>query len=122
MQIQSGQIEEYDGDLDFRSSLIVSLGNLKHVTGEFILDYAEKLKSLGKLEYVGGCLYLDNTQIETLGNVEFIGGNFTALNTLLKNLGKIKKIEGDIGLTNTPNLSWGTIPRHLWSKISGVSF
>ena len=116
LQIQSGQVEKYDGDLYLTGTQIQSLGNLKSVGGYLYLK-GTQIQNLGNLESVDGYLYLIDTQIQSLGNLESVGGNLDLKGTQIQSLGNLKSVGGYLNLENTPNLSWENIPRHLWGKV-----
>ena len=136
LQIQSGQIINYDGNLYFNNTPIQSLGGLKSVGGYLDLRYT-KVQFLGNLETVGRNLYLFNTNIQSIGNLKSVGGYLNLSNTNIQSLenlksvgdnlylhnSKIQSLEsletvgGFLDLYNTPNLSWDSIPKHLWDKV-----
>jgi hypothetical protein len=109
-----GSITKINGFLGISDSSLESLGNLREIIGDFwtsfhtvysplkSLEKIEKIGGdatfrysnitcLGKLKYVGGKLSLRDTQIESLGNIEYIGGDLY-LPKRLKNLVDLENI------------------------------
>lgn len=70
------KLEEVNGylDLSFCENL-TSLGKLKYVKGLFLnLNFCYSLESLGNLKEVKGWLGIKNTNLKDLGKLEKVGG------------------------------------------------
>ncbi|QNK78081.1 hypothetical protein H7F37_03075 [Winogradskyella sp. PAMC22761] len=106
-------VEIVNGLLRISDSSIRSLGILKIVNGNFVISsnsVYSNIKSLEKLEFVEGDLYLSNSNIEDLGALKKVEGKLNLRDTKIKNLGSLefvggdlflpKKIEKEIDLTN----------------------
>ena len=124
-----GLIEEIDGDLGFVNSSVQNLGDLKRVNGSFWIwgKYPSKLRSLSKLEFVGGDLNLKKSNIVDLGNLEHVGGNLNLRNMNYLDLSGIKSIGKNLllskslkGKTKIDHINIGGSVRYYKDDPSGV--
>jgi len=67
-----------------------------------------KIKSLGKLKYVGGNLDLYYSDLRNLGNLEFVGGHLNIQGTKIKSLGKLNHVEGKIYVDGDFQMGYGS--------------
>jgi len=105
------------GNIDLKGSLIESLGSIERTDGNIDLSEPNKLKSLGKLEFIGGYFNASggditdmgnvkqiikfanfgSSKIQSLGNLESVGGSLFLKNSVVNNLGNLifvgRKIE-----------------------------
>ena len=88
------------GDLDLSESPIKTLGKLESVGGSLYLGDCTSLIDLGKIETVGVSLYLRNcTSLIDLGKLQRVGGNLNLVNcTSLTSLGKLQSVGGYLNL------------------------
>ena len=97
---------ELDGDLDL-SELDVKdieriLNEVVIVTGNLDLFNITRIKSLGRLEKVGGKLDLFKTSIKSLKNLVSVGGSLDLTASSIEDLDKLKSVGGSLNLFNTP--------------------
>lgn len=75
------------------NSLVKDLGNVKKVYGNLSLETTRKIQnSLGKVEFVGGNLYLDHTPITSIDNLKEIGGVLSISESFVTSLGSLEKV------------------------------
>ncbi|MFE3849422.1 hypothetical protein ACFX5D_15800 [Flavobacterium sp. LB3P45] len=94
-------IKTIDGFLGICDSSIENLGELVEVKGDFWTSFntiASPLKSLNKLEKIGGDALMRYSNINDLGNLSYVGGKLSLRDTKIKNLGKLKYVGGDLFL------------------------
>jgi hypothetical protein len=92
------------GDLNLSEMTIKTLGKLQKVGGNLNLNDCTSLKELGNLESVGRNLYLEGcTSLTSLGYLEKVGGDLVLgdCSTLIS-LGKLETAAGPIYIENTP--------------------
>jgi hypothetical protein len=94
-----GNIREISESLYIWYNKIENLGLLEIVNGDLCIsqnkDFINGVNSLGQLKFVGGNLYLRNSNITELGNLEAVGGNVNFRGLELKSLGALKIIGGN---------------------------
>jgi Leucine-rich repeat (LRR) protein len=96
------------GGLDLQNVPIKSLGKLESVGGYLNLENCKNLTSLGKLKYVGGYLDLKDTEIKSLGELEYVGEYLTLTHTPIEDLGNLTSV-GSLNLSNTQIESLGKL-------------
>ena len=95
--------EIWNDDLGIYDLSITTLGNLKKVERGLWLYNNKTLKSLGKLEKVGDCLDLENSELNDLGELKHIDLHIWLKNSKLDNIGKLEYVGGS-WLSDTKNL------------------
>lgn len=98
---QLTDVEKINGFLGISDSIIESLGCLKEITGDFWISFyiiRSPLKSLGKLEKIGGDASFRYSNISHLGNLKYVGGKLSLRDTPVNNLGKLEYVGGDLYL------------------------
>ena len=96
------------GGLDLQNVPIKSLGKLESVGGYLNLENCKNLTSLGKLEFVGGYLDLKDTEIKSLGRLKEVGEYLTLTHTPIEDLGNLTSV-GSLNLSNTQIESLGKL-------------
>jgi hypothetical protein len=94
--------------LDLENTPIKSLGKLKWVGGDLYLS-SSQIEDLGDLEEVGWDLYLENTPIKSLGKLKWVGGDLDLSNSQIEDLGDLEEVGWDLHLENTPIKSLGKL-------------
>ena len=102
-EIKGGLWLESNKILDIYDLSITTLGNLKKVERGLWLYNNKTLKSLGKLEKVGDCLDLENSELNDLGELKHIDLHIWLKNSKLDNIGKLEYVGGS-WLSDTKNL------------------
>ena len=103
------EVETIDGFLGISDSDIESLGDLIEITGDFWTSFHtvfSPLKSLGRLEKIGGDASFRYSNISDLGNLKYVGGKLSLRDTPISNLGQLQFVGGDLYL---PKRLKGTI-------------
>ena len=90
------------GNLLLSRSKIQTLGNLVRVEGDLDLESCQNLESLENLEYVGGYLYLSESDIKSLGNLEYVGNHLNISRTNIESLGNLEYVGGHLDIYKTP--------------------
>jgi hypothetical protein len=89
------------GDLEIDAeSPLTSLGSLTNIGGNFSIQGCpdlDRLTSLGNLKKVGGSISIYDTYVKTLNKLEFVGGGL-CLNNMINSLGNLKKVGDSIHL------------------------
>ncbi len=95
------------GDLDLSGTPIKTLGKLEKVGGSLYLRNCTSLIDLGKLESVGKGLDLENcTSLTSLGKLETVGGYLNLGNcTSLTSLENLQTVGSDLNLGNCTSLT-----------------
>lgn len=112
------------GNIDLKGSLIESLGSIERTDGNIDLSEPNKLKSLGKLEFIGGYFNASggditdmgnvkqiikfanfgSSKIQSLGNLESVGGSLFLKNSVVNNLGNLIFVGRKIDFGNRADL------------------
>ncbi len=109
-----GKLEKVGGNLYLHDCIsLTSLENLQSVTGNLNLHDCASLTSLGNLQTVGGYLNLYGTQVKTLGKLEKVGGNLSGCNSLTS-LGNLQLVGGYLHLQNCIEIE--SLPENLEVK------
>lgn len=99
--ISFDSVHKIDGLLGLSETTLKSLGNIQEITGGFWISATKiesSIKSLNKLEYVGGDVSLRLSSVIDLGELKIVGGNLSLRDTKITNLGKLKLVKGDLSL------------------------
>lgn len=94
-------VEKVNGFLGLSDSSIQSLGSLNEVSSSFFISsntVYSNIKSLDKLEFVGGDLILRYSNIEDLGSLKKVDGKLSLRDTQIENLGVLEFVGGDLFL------------------------
>lgn len=94
-------VEKISGFLGISDSAIESLGDLIEITGNLWTSFHSvnsPLKSLNKLEKIGGEASFRYSNIENLGNLKYVGGKLSLRDTPIENLGNLEFVGGDLYL------------------------
>jgi len=91
-----GALEAVDGRAFIQDTDLTDLGNLIRIEGSLTLPENEQLTSLGNLEYVGGDISLNGTEISTLGKLTHIGGSLDARGSALQDIRSLRELGGYI--------------------------
>jgi len=95
------KVETIDGFLGISDSDIESLGDLTEITGDFWTSFHtvfSPLKSLGRLEKIGGDASFRYSNLSDLGNLKYVGGKLSLRDTPVSNLGQLEFVGGDLYL------------------------
>ena len=110
ISLSDGEIN-YDGNVKLSMWSNLSFPSGHHNFSRIISIYGNlevfdsSVKSLDKLTYVTGDVFLSKTMIESLGNLKYVGGNLEIThNDNLQSLGNLEDVGGDISLTSSPNI------------------
>ena len=90
-----------NGSFVIADSCLESIGDLNEITGSFrifSINIFSDLISLGKLEKVGGDVWLRYSNILDLGKLKEVGGHLNLRDTPLVNLGNLMYVGGDLHL------------------------
>lgn len=110
IQLFLNNTEKYDGSIILYGARIKSLGKLKYIGGELDLATNTSLESLGNLEHVDGTLDLEESEISSLGNLKYVGGRFLLrFNGMLNSLEKLEHIGGNCDLRHSKITSIGKL-------------
>jgi hypothetical protein len=110
-------------------STIKDLGNLTFVAGSIHIYRCEDLKSLDKLEIVGGSLSVQNTKIEKLDKLKYLGSSFLNASrsakldkswTLSIEDSPVRFINPDLGFLGEANIRY-SLPEEGKSKIEPLT-
>jgi hypothetical protein len=97
---------ELDGDLNIYDLDVKDIERILNevviVTGNLDLFNITRIKSLGRLEKVGGKLDLFKTSIKSLKNLVSVGGSLDLTASSIEDLDKLKSVGGSLNLFNTP--------------------
>jgi hypothetical protein len=94
-----GKVIKINGHLNIDNDHLTDLGELIHVKNDFWLNSnSSKLKSLCKLERIGGNLSLRYSNVSDLGKLQCVNGNVNLRDTLISNLGNLKYVGGNLYL------------------------
>jgi hypothetical protein len=94
-----GKVVKINGHLNIDNDHLTDLGELVHVkTDLWLNNNSSKLKSLCKLESIGGNLSLRYSNVSDLGNLQRVIGNVNLRDTLISNLGNLKYVGGNLYL------------------------
>ncbi len=96
-----GVIEKINGTLGINNSGIENLGNLTKILKDFWISshtVFSNLKSLDKLEFVGGDINLRYSNICNLGSLKKVGGKINLRDTPICDLGMLNYVGGDLFL------------------------
>ena len=97
---------ELDGDLNIYDLDVKDIERILNevviVTGNLDLFNITRIKSLGRLEKVGGKLDLFKTSIKSLKNLVSVGGSLVLTASSIEDLDKLKSVGGSLNLCNTP--------------------
>ena len=87
-----------------------SLGNVKKIVGHLYIDNYN-LTDLGELIHINSdfCLNNNTSKLKTLCKLEYIGGNLSVRYSNVSNLGNLRRVEGDINLRDTPVTDLGKL-------------
>ncbi|MGB1284361.1 MAG: hypothetical protein ACPG44_07840 [Polaribacter sp.] len=94
-------VERVNGFLGFSDSSIQNLGSLKEVKSNFFISsntVYSNIKSLNKLETIGGDLILRYSNIQDLGALKKVAGKLSLRDTNIENLGVLEFVGGDLFL------------------------
>jgi hypothetical protein len=94
-------IEVISGSLCICDSVVESLGDLIEITGDFWTSFhavISPLKSLGKLQKIGGDATFRYSNLADLGNLKYVGGKLSLRDTSISNLGQLQFVGGDLYL------------------------
>jgi hypothetical protein len=94
-----GDLNIYDLDVKDIERI---LNEVVIVTGNLDLFNITRIKSLGRLEKVGGKLDLFKTSIKSLKNLVSVGGSLDLTASSIEDLDKLKSVGGSLNLFNTP--------------------
>lgn len=95
------RIKIIKGSLGISNSTIESLCELVEIKGDFWTSFTtinSPLKSLNKVERIGGDAVLRYSNIIDLGNLSTVGGKLNLRDTKIENLGNLKYVGGDLFL------------------------
>lgn len=95
------KIEMIDGFLGISDSNIESLGDLIEITGDFWTSFHtvfSPLKSLGRLEKIGGDATFRYSNLSDLANLKYVGGKLSLRDTPISVLGQLQYVGGDLYL------------------------
>lgn len=95
------KVKTIDGFLGISDSDIESLGDLTEITGDFWTSFYtvfSPLKSLGRLEKIGGDASFRYSNLSDLGNLKYVGGKLSLRDTPISNLGQLQFVGGDLYL------------------------
>ncbi|MDR1951992.1 MAG: hypothetical protein LBQ37_00565 [Elusimicrobiota bacterium] len=95
-----GELETVNGNLSIRDKAISSLGNLKTVTGTLYLNGAKQIRTLEKIEFLGG-LHAMSSGLKSLGNLSTIERNCDISYTNLHHLGNLQVVGGALDISGT---------------------
>jgi hypothetical protein len=110
------------GNLDLGFSQITSLNNLEYVKGYIYIGGRSQIRDLGKLKYVGDGFYSPRAPLITLDNLEYVGGILDLEDTQVEDLGKLKQVGAWMLLHNTPISKKYTKEQIIQKiKISGIN-
>jgi hypothetical protein len=85
---------------------VISLKNITTITGDI---GSNNIEDLGKLETVGGELFLQFSQVTSLGNLKTVGGNVKLQSSQVKDLGKLERVGRDLDLRGSQVTDLGKI-------------
>ena len=94
-------IEVISGSFCVCDSVIESLDDLIEITGDFWTSFytvISPLKSLGKLQKIGGDATFRYSNLADLGNLKYVGGKLSLRDTPISNLGQLQFVGGDLYL------------------------
>lgn len=94
-------VEKISGFLGISDSALESLGDLIEITGNVWTSFhstKSPLKSLNKLEKVGGEASFRYSNIENLGNLKYVGGKLSLRDTPIEKLDNLEFVGGDLYL------------------------
>jgi hypothetical protein len=95
------KVETINGFLGISDSDIESLGDLTDITGDFWTSFHtvfSPLKSLGRLEKIGGDASFRYSNLCDLGNLKYVGGKLSLRDTPISSLGQLQFVGGDLYL------------------------
>ena len=94
-----GEVKKIYGHLNLDNNELTDLGELIYVQSDVWIHSEEsKLKSLNKLEQVGGDLLINGSNISDLGNLKKVNGKVNLRDTNVIGLNNLKYIGGDLYL------------------------
>lgn len=96
----------FDGDLILQDKKIVSLKNIREISGTLDLS-SSNLSDLGILEKIGGDVYFSGSRITSLNNLKVIDGFADLRESFVNDLGSLEEVGShiDIRYTYINNLS-----------------
>lgn len=97
--ISLGELKKIYGHLNLDNDSLNDLGELNYVkTDVWIHGKNSQLKSLCKIERIGGSLLINGSNITDLGELKRVGGKVNLRDTNITDLGKLEYVGGDLYL------------------------